>query len=187
RTLLIGSRKVNAVIEHPLVRAVTLTGSTPAGRAVASKAGEMLKKTVLELGGSDAYVVLDDADPEAAATTCVASRLINAGQSCIAAKRFVVVESIRSRFEEAFVTQMRLAQVGDPMQEQTQVGPRARHDLRDELHKQVQARLDKGATCLLGGAVPEGPGAYYPPTVPPNGSKGMAAYDAELVVAVGAI
>src|SRR6266478_4856731 len=187
RTLLIGSRHVNAVIEHPLVRAVTLTGSTPAGKAVASKAGEMLKKTVLELGGSDAYVVLDDADLEATATTCVASRLINAGQSCIAAKRFVVVESIRSQFAEAFVTQMRLARVGDPMEEQTQVGPMARHDLRDELHQQVQASLDKGATCLLGGVVPEGPGAYYPPTVLTNVTKGMPAYDDELFGPVAAI
>ena len=114
RTLLIGSKHVGAVIENPLVTAVTLTGSTPAGKAVASKAGEMIKKTVLELGGSDAYVVLEDADLEATATTCVASRLINAGQSCIAAKRFVVVDSIRQRFEDAFVAQMRAAKVGDP-------------------------------------------------------------------------
>jgi succinate-semialdehyde dehydrogenase / glutarate-semialdehyde dehydrogenase len=186
-TLLIGSRHVNAVIEHPLVRAVTLTGSTPAGKAVASKAGEMIKKTVLELGGSDAYVVLDDADLEATVRTCVASRLINAGQSCIAAKRFVVLESIRQRFEEAFVGQMRLAHVGDPMEEQTQVGPMARHDLRDELHHQVQASLAKGATCLLGGVVPEGPGAYYPPTVLTNVTKGMPAYDEELFGPVAAV
>ena len=118
RTLLIGSKHVEAVIEHPLVTAVTLTGSTPAGKAVASKAGEMLKKTVLELGGSDAYVVLEDADLDATVTTCVTSRLINAGQSCIAAKRFVVVESIRQRFEAGFVAQMRQAHVGDPMEEQ---------------------------------------------------------------------
>ena len=167
--------------------AVTLTGSTPAGKAVASKAGEMLKKTVLELGGSDAYVVLDDADVEATATTCVASRLINAGQSCIAAKRFVVVDAIRSQFEAAFVSQMRLARVGDPMEEQTQVGPMARQDLRDELHQQVQESLDKGATCLLGGVVPEGPGAYYPPTVLTNVTKGMPAYDDELFGPVAAM
>jgi succinate-semialdehyde dehydrogenase/glutarate-semialdehyde dehydrogenase len=113
--------------------------------------------------------------------------LINAGQSCIAAKRFVVVESVRAQFEEAFVAQMRLARVGDPMEEQTQVGPMARHDLRDELHQQVQASLDKGATCLLGGAVPEGPGAYYPPTVLTNVTKGMPAYDDELFGPVAAI
>jgi succinate-semialdehyde dehydrogenase / glutarate-semialdehyde dehydrogenase len=187
RTLLIGSRYVEAVIEHPYVTAVTLTGSTPAGRAVASKAGEMLKKTVLELGGSDAYVVLADADLEATVTTCVTSRLLNAGQSCIAAKRFVVVESIRRQFEDAFVTQMRLAKVGDPLDEHTQVGPLARHDLRADLHQQVQASLAKGATCLLGGVVPEGQGAYYPPTVLAHVTKGMPAYDDELFGPVAAI
>ena len=187
RTLLIGSKQVEAVIENPLVVAVTLTGSTPAGKAVASKAGEMLKKTVLELGGSDAYVVLADADLEATVSTCVASRLLNAGQSCIAAKRFVVVESIRPRFEDAFVTQMRLAKVGDPLDEQTQVGPLARHDLRHDLHQQVQASLRKGATCLLGGVVPEGQGAYYPPTVLTKVTKGMPAYDDELFGPVAAI
>jgi len=187
RALLIGSRQVDAVIEHPLVRAVTLTGSTPAGRAVASKAGERLKKTVLELGGSDAYVVLEDADLEATVTTCVASRLINAGQSCIAAKRFIVVEAIRQRFEEAFVAQMRQAKMGDPLEEQTQVGPMARYDLRDELHQQVQASVAQGATCLLGGAIPEGQGAYYPPTVLTHVTKGMPAYDDELFGPVAAI
>ena len=187
RTLLIGSKHVGAVIENPLVTAVTLTGSTPAGKAVASKAGEMLKKTVLELGGSDAYVVLEDADIEATATTCVASRLINAGQSCIAAKRFVVVESIRQRFEDAFVAQMRTAKVGDPMDEHTQVGPLARHDLRDDLHQQVQASLTKGATCLLGGEIPASNGAYYPPTVLTQVKKGMPAYDDELFGPVAAI
>jgi succinate-semialdehyde dehydrogenase / glutarate-semialdehyde dehydrogenase len=187
RTLLIGSKHVEAVIEHPLVTAVTLTGSTPAGRAVARKAGEMIKKTVLELGGSDAYVILDDADLEATVTTCVASRLINAGQSCIAAKRFVVVASIRPRFEDAFITQMRLAKVGDPLDEQTQVGPLARHDLRDDLHHQVQASLAKGAVCRLGGAIPESQGAYYPPTVLTQVTKGMPAYDDELFGPVAAI
>jgi succinate-semialdehyde dehydrogenase/glutarate-semialdehyde dehydrogenase len=187
RTLLIGSKHVAAVIENPSVRAVTLTGSTPAGKAVASKAGEMIKKTVLELGGSDAYVVLGDADLEATVTMCVTSRLLNAGQSCIAAKRFVVVESIRSRFEDAFVTQMRLAKVGDPMDEHTQVGPMARHDLRDDLHQQVQVSLAKGATCLLGGVVPESQGAYYPPTVLTHVTKGMPAYDDELFGPVAAI
>jgi succinate-semialdehyde dehydrogenase/glutarate-semialdehyde dehydrogenase len=104
-----------------------------------------------------------------------------------AAKRFVVVDAIRARFEEAFVAQMRLARVGDPMEEQTQVGPMARPDLRDELHQQVQANLDQGATCLLGSVVPEGPGAYYPPTVLTNVTKGMPAYDEELFGPVAAI
>jgi succinate-semialdehyde dehydrogenase/glutarate-semialdehyde dehydrogenase len=132
-------------------------------------------------------VVLEDADLDATVTACVASRLVNAGQSCIAAKRFVVVESIRRRFEEAFVTQMRTAKVGDPLDEQTQVGPLARHDLRDALHHQVQASLAKGATCLLGGVLPESKGAFYPPTVLTQVTKGMPAYDDELFGPVAAI
>ncbi|HWG04838.1 MAG TPA: aldehyde dehydrogenase family protein, partial [Beijerinckiaceae bacterium] len=145
RTLLIGSSAIEKIIEHPLVRAVTLTGSGPAGRAVARKAGEMLKKSVLELGGSDAYLVLDDADVDFAAKACAAGRLINSGQSCIAAKRFIVVDSVRARFEEAFVAAMRAAKIGDPMSEETQVGPLARHDLRDALHDQVRQSIAKGA------------------------------------------
>jgi succinate-semialdehyde dehydrogenase/glutarate-semialdehyde dehydrogenase len=187
RTLLIGSRQVNAVIAHPLVRAVTLTGSTPAGRAVAQKAGEMLKKTVLELGGSDAYVVLADADLDAAVSTCVASRLLNAGQSCIAAKRFIVPEIIRRQFEEGVVARMRETTVGDPLDERTQMGPLARHDLRDELHHQVQQSIAKGATCVLGGVIPEGKGAFYPPTVLTKVQKGMPAYEDELFGPVAAI
>jgi len=187
RTLLIGSNQVGAVIAHPLVRAVTLTGSTPAGKAVAHKAGEMLKKTVLELGGSDAYVVLADADLDAAVTTCVASRLINAGQSCIAAKRFIVLEAIRRQFTEAFVARARATKVGDPLEESTQMGPLARHDLRDELHHQVQQSIAKGAVCVLGGVIPEGRGAFYPPTVLTNVKKGMPAYDDELFGPVAAI
>lgn len=187
RTLLIGSRQVDAVIEHPLVKAVTLTGSTPAGQAVASKAGAMLKKTVLELGGSDPYIVLADADIEAAAATCVASRLINSGQSCIAAKRFIVVESLQEQFTARFIEQMRAAHMGDPLAEGTTMGPLARHDLRDELHQQVQESIDRGATCLLGGEIPEGPGAFYPPTVLANVRKGMPAYDDEMFGPVAAI
>ncbi len=187
RTLLIGSKHVDAVIENPLVKAVTLTGSTPAGKAVAKKAGELLKKTVLELGGSDAYIVLADADLEAALTMCVASRLVNAGQSCIAAKRFIVPEAIRQRFEEGFVARMSAITVGDPLDEHTQMGPLARHDLRDELHLQVQASIHQGATCLLGGTIPENPGAFYPPTVLTNVKKGMPAYADELFGPVAAI
>src|SRR5438128_8612826 len=130
-TLLIGSAQVDAVIEHPLVKAVTLTGSTPAGQAVASKAGAMVKKTVLELGGSDPYIILADADIEASVRTCAASRLINSGQSCIAAKRFIVVESIRDQVEARFVTEMQTARTGDPFAEDTTMGPLARHDPRD--------------------------------------------------------
>ena len=187
RTLLVGSDQVNAVIENPLVKAVTLTGSTPAGRSVAAKAGEALKKTVLELGGSDPYVILEDADLEAAASTCVTSRLMNAGQSCIAAKRFIVVEAVRRRFEELFVENMRGQRMGDPAREETTLGPMARRDLRDELHEQVCRSVERGARCLLGGAVPEGPGAYYPATVLTDVRKGMPAYDEELFGPVAAI
>src|SRR3989441_6823427 len=187
RTLLIGSGQVEAVLEHPLVKAATLTGSTPAGRAVAKKAGALTKKTVLELGGSDPYVILADADVEAAVTTCVASRLINSGQSCIAAKRFIVVEPLRERFEKLFVAQMRVAKMGDPLEEDTTVGPLARHDLRDDLHQQVRESMAKGATCLLGGDIPPGKGAFYPPTVLTNVKKGMPAYDEEVFGPVAAI
>jgi succinate-semialdehyde dehydrogenase/glutarate-semialdehyde dehydrogenase len=187
RTLFIGSGEVAAVIEHPLVRAVTLTGSTPAGRAVASKAGELIKKTVLELGGSDPYVILADADVASAAATCAKSRLINAGQSCIAAKRFIVVEPVRAEFERHFIEGMKAAVVGDPMDPRTTVGPLARHDLRADLHAQVQKSIAKGARCLLGGEVPDGPGAYYPPTVLTDVQPGMPAYDEELFGPVASI
>jgi succinate-semialdehyde dehydrogenase/glutarate-semialdehyde dehydrogenase len=187
RTLLIGSKQVDAVIENPHVKAVTLTGSTPAGVAVARKSGEMLKKTVLELGGSDPYVVLPDADLEAAVSTCVTSRLINSGQSCINAKRFIVVEPLLQQFETLFVERMRAMKVGDPLDENTEVGPQARVDLRDELHAQVQKSIDQGARCLLGGEVPQGDGAFYPPTVLTDVSKGMPAYHEELFGPVAAI
>jgi len=187
RTLLIGSGQVGSVIEHPLVRAATLTGSTPAGSSVAKKAGEMLKKTVLELGGSDPYVVLEDADIEAAVASCVTSRLINTGQSCIAAKRFVVVEPVRKRFEELYLGELRSRKVGDPMDENTVVGPMARRDLRDELHDQVKRSIEMGARCLLGGEIPEGPGAYYPPTLLTDVEKGMPVYEEEVFGPVAAI
>jgi len=187
RTLLIGSKQVDAVIENPLVKAATLTGSTPAGRAVGKKAGEMLKKTVLELGGSDPYIILEDANLEEAVKICVTSRLINSGQSCIAAKRFIVVESIRERFEQMYVQEMRSRKMGDPMDENNEVGPQARHDLRDDLHRQVVQSIQKGAKCPLGGEIPKSKGAYYPPTVLTDVKKGMPAYDEELFGPVAAI
>lgn len=187
RSLLASSHQVNAMIEHPLVRAVTLTGSTPAGRAVAAKAGEMIKKTVLELGGSDAYVVLDDADLDLAVATCAASRLVNSGQSCIAAKRFIVTDKNRAAFEERFVAHMQSFRMGDPLDEETQVGPQARPDLRDDLHRQVAESIAAGARLLLGGEIPEGPGAFYPPTVLTDAAAGMPAYDEELFGPVAAI
>jgi succinate-semialdehyde dehydrogenase/glutarate-semialdehyde dehydrogenase len=187
RTLLIGSKHVQAVIEHPLVRAVTLTGSTPAGKAVAAQAGSVLKKTVLELGGSDPYLVLEDADLEAAVMTSVNSRLINAGQSCIAAKRFIVARPVIDEFTTRFVALMKSKTVGDPLAEGTEVGPQARHDLRDALHQQVRSSIERGASLLLGGEIPPGDGAFYPPTVLTKVKPGMPAYDEELFGPVAAI
>jgi succinate-semialdehyde dehydrogenase/glutarate-semialdehyde dehydrogenase len=187
RTLLVGSERVASIIEAPEVAAVTLTGSTPAGRAVAAKAGACLKKSVLELGGSDPYVVLEDADLEATAETCAASRLINGGQSCIAAKRFVVVDAVRERFTELLVGRLRARRMGDPLDEATDVGPQARRDLRDDLHRQVAGSVERGARLLLGGAVPEGPGAFYPPSALVDVRPGMPAFDEELFGPVAAI
>jgi succinate-semialdehyde dehydrogenase/glutarate-semialdehyde dehydrogenase len=187
RVVLLGGAHVEAVIKHPKVRAVTVTGSTAAGKAVARKAGEMLKKTVLELGGSDPYVILDDADLPRAVELCVRSRLINSGQSCIAAKRFIVVASRRREFEELFVSRMQAAKVGDPLDEQTEVGPQARWDLRQDLHRQVRESVAQGAVLLLGGEIPPGEGAFYPPTVLTDAKRGMPAHDEELFGPVAAI
>jgi succinate-semialdehyde dehydrogenase/glutarate-semialdehyde dehydrogenase len=187
KTLLIPGSRVGTVIENPLVRAVTLTGSTPAGRAVAAKAGEVLKKTVLELGGSDPYLILEDADLDTAAAACATARLINSGQSCIAAKRFIVVAAVREAFEEKFLAAMAATKMGDPMEEDTVVGPQARVDLRDELHDQVVRSVAAGARCILGGEVPAGPGAYYPPTVLTDVTPGMPAYEEELFGPVASV
>jgi succinate-semialdehyde dehydrogenase/glutarate-semialdehyde dehydrogenase len=187
QTLMIGGDRVEKVIENPLVKAVTLTGSKAAGQAVAATAGRLLKKSVLELGGSDPYIVLEDADLEAAAAACAASRLLNSGQSCIAAKRFVVVEAVRHSFEALLVDQMRAKKMGDPMVESVEIGPQARFDLRDDLHRQVRQSLEKGARCLLGGKLPDGPGAFYPPTVLTDVHKGMPAYDEETFGPVAAV
>jgi len=187
RTLKISSSKVAGVIENPIVKAVTLTGSVPAGRAVAEKAGAELKKTVLELGGSDPYLILEDADLEKAIPTCVNSRLINNGQSCIAAKRFIVVESRLEEFTRKFVEEMKTKTMGDPMDESYDLGPQARVDLRDELHDQVQRSIDKGANCLLGGEIPNKKGAWYPSTILADVQSGMAAYEEELFGPVAAI
>jgi succinate-semialdehyde dehydrogenase/glutarate-semialdehyde dehydrogenase len=147
----------------------------------------MLKKSVLELGGSDAYVVLEDAKLDETVSTCVTSRLINNGQSCIAAKRFIVVEPLLKRFEELFVQKMKGQNVGNPLDASVNVGPMARHDLRDELHEQVRRSVARGATILCGGEPPNDKGAFYPPTVLTNVRKGMPAYDEELFGPVAAI
>ena len=187
RTLLIPADQIRSVIENPVIQAVTLTGSTPAGQTVAAHAGAMLKKTVLELGGSDPYIVLSDADLEQTVNSCVLSRTINSGQSCIAAKRFVVVEPVLKKFESLFVEQMKSQRMGNPMDDDVTIGPLARYDLREDLHRQVEESLRQGARCLLGGELPGGKGAYYPPTVLTGVKKGMPAYEEELFGPVAAI
>ncbi len=187
RTLLINNKKVASIIENPIIKAVSLTGSTPAGTAVASKAGEMLKKTVLELGGSDPYIIMKDADLRKAADCCSISRLINTGQSCIAAKRFIVVESVLQEFQSLLIQNMHNVIMGDPFDERTDIGPMARIDLRDELHLQVLKSVKLGAQLLLGGQIPPGIGAFYPPTILADVKPGMPAFDEELFGPVAAI
>lgn len=187
RSLLISSKTALSLIEDEHIHGVTLTGSTEAGRSVASRAGQFLKKCVLELGGSDPYVILEDANLETAASLCAISRLQNSGQSCIAAKRMIVVESVYDQFVELFMDHMTRPIIGDPLLEQTTMGPLARHDLREKLHIQVQQSLKQGAVCLLGGSIPEGPGAFYPPTILTKVFKGMPAYDEELFGPVAAL
>jgi succinate-semialdehyde dehydrogenase/glutarate-semialdehyde dehydrogenase len=187
QTLLLPSSRIEKLIDNPAVAAVTLTGSTAAGSKVAEAAGRNLKKTVLELGGSDAYVVLEDADMDIAIEIAVRGRLVNSGQSCISAKRFVVVKPVRKEFEKRYVAQMKAASYGDPMDTASRIGPMARHDLRDQLHAQVLESIEKGAKLLCGGFIPALPGAYYPPTVLSNVKKGMPAYEEELFGPVAAI
>ncbi|WP_372946870.1 NAD-dependent succinate-semialdehyde dehydrogenase [Mariniphaga sp.] len=187
RTLLIKSDLVEGVIKHRAVKGVSLTGSTPAGKSVASVAGSVLKKCVLELGGSDPYLILDDADLVSAAKTCATGRLLNAGQSCIGAKRFIVVDKVYSEFLEYFTYEMNKATFGDPCEPETTMGPLARTDLRNELHKQVSLSVKKGAEVVIGGGIPDRKGAYYPPTVLDNVKPGMPAYDEELFGPVASV
>ncbi len=187
RTIKLAGKETASVISHKMVKALTLTGSVGAGRAVAEKAGSEIKKTVLELGGSDPYIILKDANLEKAADICVKSRLINSGQSCIAAKRFIVVKEVRQKFEQLMVEKMKEKVMGDPLSEKTDIGPQATPSLRDELHEQVTGSIEMGAKCLLGGEIPKQPGAWYPPTILTNVSKGMPAYDEELFGPVAAI
>ncbi len=179
--------EVEKIIAHPLVKAVTLTGSGPAGSAVAAAAGRYIKKSVLELGGSDAYLILEDADVAEAAKICATSRLINSGQSCIGAKRFIPLPAVYDDFVEAFKAEMAAAKTGNPMAEGTRVGPLARHDLRDELHQQVLKSIAMGATCVLGGQLPPSEGAFYPPTVLTGVLPGMPAWEEELFGPVAAV
>jgi len=187
RTILVPSSQMEEVIKNEKIKAVTLTGSVPAGKAVAKTAGSVLKKTVMELGGSDPYVILEDADLEMAADTCVTARLINGGQSCIAAKRFIIVEEIYDEFEKLFVERMKSRKMGEPFDESNYIGPQASVPLRDELHQQIEKSIELGAKLLLGGKIPEMKGAWYPPTVLSNVKKGMPACDEELFGPVAAL
>ena len=183
RTLHIDLEQVNQmvgdIIAHPVIKAVSVTGSTGAGIAVASKAGKALKRSVLELGGNDPYVVLDDADLDRSVDVCIASRLLNAGQSCVAAKRFIVHHSIKSRFEEKMRERVSQKKIGDPFDPEVHIGPIARRDLRDDLHRQVEQSRDLGAKVLCGGEVPDMKGYFYPPTIVTDVSPDMAVYGEE--------
>ncbi|MCC9137848.1 NAD-dependent succinate-semialdehyde dehydrogenase [Pontibacter silvestris] len=187
QTLLIGSKEVNAVIEHPLVRAVTLTGSEGAGSKIAEKAGQQIKKTVLELGGSDPFIVLEDADIEEAAEFAVRARMINTGQSCIAAKRFIVVESVADTFLQKMKDKMASLRTGNPLEEECDYGPLARKDLAEELQKQVDQSIKKGATVVLDGGHVNKDSAYFKPMILRDVKPGMPAYDEEMFGPVAAI
>ena len=187
RTLLLPSRDVEALIEDDHIAAVTLTGSVAAGRAVAAAAGSVLKKCVLELGGSDAYLVLEDADLQAAARVAATARMVNGGQSCIAGKRFIVVRQILEPFEKALADAMRAYEMGDPRREGTRLGPMQSEHARDEIHRQVTESVRKGARLLLGGKIPDRPGAWYPATVLTNVLPGQPAHGEEVFGPVAAI
>lgn len=186
-TLLVDTSKVAGIIADPRIAAVTLTGSTEVGAIVAAQAGTALKKQVLELGGSDPFIVLADADLETAAETAVRARYINVGQSCVNAKRFIVEEAVAERFTTLFCEGAAALKIGDPMARDTKIGPMARENLRQTLHGQVERSIAEGAVLRLGGRMPDGPGAYYPPTVLDGVTPGMTAFVEETFGPVAAI
>lgn len=187
QTLLISSSKVQQVIENPIVKAVTLTGSEFAGSKVAEIAGKMIKKTVLELGGSDPFIVLNDANIDQAVETGIVSRFMNCGQTCIAAKRFLVDKKIEKEFVEKFTTKARMLQIGNPLEKETTLAPMARMDLVTDLEKQVNDSVKQGATILVGGKKIKGEGSFFEATILANIQKGMPAYDEELFGPVAVI
>ena len=180
KTLIISHDQSDEIIKNKKVRGVTLTGSSDAGKKVGQKATAELKKVVLELGSNDAYVVLEDADIELAIEKCVKGRIYNNGETCVAAKRFIVVESVYDKFKTGFVKEMKNLKVGNPMDEDSDMGPIAREDLRETLHDQVEKSVKNGAKILCGGYIPEGDGFFYPATVLENVKEGQPAYDDEL-------
>lgn len=187
RTLVISQEMTQQVIANHHVMAVTLTGSTIAGSVIGAQAAKYLKKAVLELGGCDPYIILEDANLNNAAKECIASRMNNAGQSCIAAKRLITVPAIHAAFLNVLQEELKKYQTGDPLLKTTQCGPLARKDLRDNVHTQVQQSIAKGAVLVMGGTVPSHQGFYYPPTLLTNISKGMPAYDDEIFGPVVAV
>jgi len=187
QNLILKTEEIVDVINDPRVQGASVTGSVRAGSAVASEAGKVIKKTLMELGGSDAFIVCKDADLPRAVAAGITSRFGNAGQVCLAAKRFILVEEIADEFERLFVEAAKIIRVGEPTDPATQMGPMARVDLRDGLHKQVQASIAKGARVLCGGTTPEGKGAFYGPTVLSGVTPGMPAFDEETFGPVAAI
>ncbi|TYB86683.1 NAD-dependent succinate-semialdehyde dehydrogenase [Oceaniovalibus sp. ACAM 378] len=185
--LLVDHDQSDLIIENDLVRGVTLTGSDKAGRTVAQKAAEQLKKTVLELGSNDAYIVLDDADLDIAVEACVTARIYNNGQTCVNGKRFIVTAKNYDAFVEGYAAKMKTIEMGDPTDAKTGLGPMARDDLRDKLAVQVDESVEKGARAIVGGKVPDRKGAYYPATVLVDVKPGQPAYDDELFGPVASI
>jgi succinate-semialdehyde dehydrogenase len=187
QNLILRTEDIVGVINDPRVQGASVTGSVRAGSAVASEAGKVIKKTVMELGGSDAFIVCEDADIPKAVEAGVRGRFHNAGQVCLAAKRFILLEKIANEFETLFVEKAKSIRVGDPMDQATQMGPMARVDLRDSLHRQVEGSIAKGARVLCGGKPVEGQGAFYTPTVLSGVTQGMPAFDDETFGPVAAI
>ena len=180
RSLIVSNEVAGFTIKHEKVSAVTLTGSERAGSIVGAEAAGSLKKVVLELGGSDPYIILEDADLELAAEECLLSRLNNTGQVCISAKRLIVVDEVYDHFEKRVLEKLKRYKMGDPTDEKTNFGPMARKDIRDEVHKQVQQSINDGATLVTGGKIPDREGFYYPPTVLKDVKKGVLAYKDEI-------
>ncbi|NRD70655.1 NAD-dependent succinate-semialdehyde dehydrogenase [Psychrobacter okhotskensis] len=180
RTILIDHDQSEKLIGNDKVRGVTLTGSDGAGSIVGQQAAKAIKKAVLELGSNDAFIVLEDADLELAVQTCTLARLINNGETCVAAKRFIVVDSLYDEFRERIVEEFASKKAGDPMDDSSDLGPLARKDLQEKLHEQVEESVSKGATISVGGKLPEGKGSFYPATILENVEKGQPAYDDEL-------
>jgi len=180
RTILIDHDQSESLIGHDKVRGVTLTGSDGAGSIVGQQAAKAIKKAVLELGSNDAFIVLEDADLELAVQTCTLARLINNGETCVAAKRFIVVDSLYDEFRKRIVEEFASKKSGDPMDDSSDLGPLARKDLQEKLHAQVEESVSKGATISVGGKLPEGKGSFYPATILENVEKGQPAYDDEL-------